>query len=552
MKKFLKSIWTYRGFRVRNWYKNQRLVMTFLLLLPVIVMSGFFIFFKLSYLMVFYATNYFVKVPITLFCIILFVIMMYLLEIKLEKRFVFFTRLRSLFFLRRKMFNSNFYGINKKGQTDKIKFEKAYLRQNKHSVQISFELQGTKSEQRFLKLGSELETTFSGDLMDRQQVNGFITYTIAFQKHLGRISVSDVNVTPNGLKLMETVFWDFRKEPHLMVSGGTGGGKSVLLFTLILALAKFSNLYICDPKHSDLSNLVKFDVFKKQVYYETKDIVNCVIDAWETMKKRYAYMNNDADSKMGKDYADYGMCPTFIIIDEVSALVSELSGLRGSTLFEEYETALQQIAQKGRQAGVFLILALQKAGADAIPLAVRDQLMKRITVGVLSQYGYANAFGQEASNKEFKTIKQIDGEVVRGRGYIGNFGEIIEEFYAPFVPFDEGFDFFEAYAKLPVIPLDDYDAIETVDSLNEPKPAVLEKVVEKVYTRSELAKSLEVGETTIQRITEALAGHDIYFDKNDAGHYVYGEDDKRTLGEIISNKEQKKISFSESVEEIFN
>lgn len=552
MKKFFKSIWTYRGFRVRNWYKNQRLVMTFLLLLPVILMSGFFIFFKLSFLMVFYATNYFVKVPITLFCIVLLVIMICLLEIKLEKRVVFFTRLRSLFFLRRKMFNSNFYGINKKGQTDKIKFEKAYLRQNKHSVQISFELQGTKSEQRFLKLGSELETTFSGDLMDRQQVNGFITYTIAFQKHLGRISVSDVNVTPMGLKLMETVFWDFRKEPHLMISGGTGGGKSVLLFTLILALAKFSNLYICDPKHSDLSNLVKFDVFKEQVYYETEDIVNCVIDAWKTMKKRYAYMHNDADSKMGKDYADYGMRPTFIIIDEVSALVSELSGLRGSTLFEEYETALQQIAQKGRQAGVFLILALQKAGADAIPLAVRDQLMKRITVGVLSQYGYANAFGQEASNKEFKTIKQIDGEVVRGRGYIGIFGEIIEEFYAPFVPFDEGFDFFESYAKLPVIPLDDYDAIDTVDSLNEPKPKVPEKVVENVYTRSGLAKSLEVGETTIQRITEALASHDIYFDKNDAGHYIYGEDDKRTLGEIISNKEQKKISFSESVEEIFN
>lgn len=552
MKKFVKSIWIYRGFRVRNWYKNQRLAMTFLLLLPVIMMSGFFIFFKLSFLMVFYATNYFVKVPITLFCIILLVIMMYLLEIKLEKRVVFFTRLRSLFFLRRKMFNANFYGTNKKGQADKIKFEKAYLRQNKHSVQISFELQGTKSEQRFLKLGSELETTFSGDLMDREQVNGFISYTIAFQKHLGRISVSDVTVTSRGLKLMETVFWDFRKEPHLMVSGGTGGGKSVLLFTIILGLAKFSNLYICDPKHSDLSNLVKIAVFKEQVYYETEDIVNCVINAWKTMKKRYAYMNNDADNKMGQDYADYGMCPTFIIIDEVSALVSELSGLRGRTLLEEYETALQQLAQKGRQAGVFLILALQKAGADAIPLAVRDQLMKRITVGVLSQYGYANAFGQEASNKAFKTIKQIDGEVVRGRGYIANFGEIIEEFYAPFVPFDEGFDFFEAYAKLPVVPSNDYDVIDTVDSLNEIKPTVPEKVVEKVYTRSELAKSLEVSETTIQRITEALVSHDIYFDKNEAGHYIYGEDDMRTLGEVISNKEQKKISFSASIEEIFN
>ncbi|GHU35642.1 transposase [Bacilli bacterium] len=450
------------------------------------------------------------------------------------------------------MFNSNFYTVKKREKGEKIEFEKAYLRQNKHSVQISFELQGTKSEQRFLKIGAELETTFSGDLMDRQQLNGFIIYTIAFQKHLGRISVLDVKMAPKGLQLMETVFWDFGKEPHMMISGGTRGGKSVLLFTLILALIKFANLYICDPKHSDLSNLVKYDVFKGQVYYDTTDIVNCVINAWKVMNKRYEFMNADKNSRMGKDYSDYGMRPTFIVIDEVSALVAELSALRGSTLYEDYETAIQQIAQKGGQAGVYLILSLQKAGAEAIPLAVRDQLMKRVTVGILSQYGYAHAFGQEANNKEFKTVKQIDGKAIRGRGYIGNFGEIIEEFYAPFVPFDEGFDFFEEYAKLESIPLDEYDVIDTTEVVNVSAPKPLEYVKESVYTRLELAKELEVSETTIQRITEDLASHDIYFDKNDQGHYVYGDNDRKVFSEIISNKEQKKISFSESVSEIFD
>lgn len=551
MKKFFKSIWTYRGFRVRNWYKNQRLVMTSLLLLPVMLMSGFFIFFKLSFLTAFYSTDYLVKVPVTLFILILLVLGFYILEIKLEKKVVFFTRLRSLHFLRRKMFNSNFYTVKKREKGEKIEFEKAYLRQNKYSVQISFELQGTKSEQRFLKIGSELETTFSGDLMDRQQLNGFIIYTIAFQKHLGRISVLDVKVTPQGLKLMETVFWDFRKEPNALISGGVGGGKSVLLFTLILALAKFANLYICDPKKSDLSNLIKFDVFKGQVYTEAEDIVNCLLNAWEVMNKRYECMNNDEDSKMGKDYSDYGMRPTFIIIDEVSALVSALGSVRGSTLYNDYETALQQIAQKGRQAGVFLILALQKAGADAIPTPVRDQLTKRITVGVLSQYGYTNAFGQEAGNKEFKTIKQIDGQPVRGRGYIGNFEEIIEEFYSPFVPFDNGFDFFDEYSKLPVIPLDDYDAIDNTQIVSAP-PKVIEHVKEITYTRQELSKALEVSETTIQRITEDLASHDVFFDKNEKGHYIYGGNDKRTFSEIIANKEEKQISFSESVSEIFD
>lgn len=551
MKKFFKSIWTYRGFRVRNWYKNQRLVMTSLLLLPVMLMSGFFIFFKLSFLTAFYSTDYLVKVPVTLFILILLVLGFYILEIKLEKKVIFFTRLRSLHFLRRKMFNSNFYTVKKREKGEKIEFEKAYLRQNKYSVQISFELQGTKSEQRFLKIGSELETTFSGDLMERETLNGYIVYTIAFQKHLGRISVSDVELTSKGVKLMETVFWDFNEVPHLMISGGTRGGKSVLLFTLILVLARFSNLFICDPKKSDLSNLSKIDVFKGQVYSEADDIVNCVITAWEVMKKRYEYMNNDKDNKMGKKYCDYGMRPMFIIIDEVSALVSELSGLRGSTLHNDYEVALQQIAQKGGQAGVFLILALQKAGADALPLPIRDQLMKRITVGILSQYGYANAFGQAASDKEFKTVTKIDGEPIKGRGYIGNFEDIIEEFFAPFVPFDEGFDFYEEFAKMPVIPLDDYDTIDNTQIVSAP-PKVIEHVKEITYTRQELSKVLEVSETTIQRITEDLASHDVFFDKNENGHYIYGGNDKRTFSEIIANKEEKQISFSESVSEIFD
>lgn len=72
---------------------------------------------------------------------------------------------------------------------------------------------------------------------------------------------------------------------------------------------------------------------------------------------------------------------------------------------------------------------------------------------------------------------------------------------------------------------------------------VIKKVRETVYTRLELANVLEVSETTIQRITEDLASHDIYFDKNEKGHYVYGEDDKRTFSEIISNKEQKRLVF---------
>jgi len=385
-------------------------------------------------------------------------------------------------------------------------------------VEVSFELQGTKSEQKFLQLGPQLETTFSGDLMERQILDGYIIYTIAFQKYLGRISVNRVEMTSKGLRLMETVYWDFRKEPHLLISGGTGGGKSVLLFTLILALAKFSNLYICDPKRADLANLERYDVFQGQVYFEIPDIVNCVINVWKMMNQRYDFMRQSPQNKMGLDYSDYGMKPTFIIIDEVGAMTSELEGMRGSRIAAEYFNALQQIAQKGRQAGVFLILSLQKAGVDAVPSNIRDQLMKRITVGVLS-----------------------------GTGYTGNFGEIIEEFYSPYVPFDQGFDFFEEYAKLPKLELADYDRIVQPEVKKKLKPS--EVSGDQTYSREKLAKALGTSPTVVQRATQLLADSGIYFDKDIKGRYSYGDQDKDFFSSILAYKRDERVTLSKAIEQ---
>ena len=548
MKKFLRFFWKYRGFRVRDWYKHQRLIVTFVLFSPILLGIGGYVYFHDGEVLAYFQENVLIRVPLVLGVLIILFLVALKIEIELEKHVVFFTRLRSLYFLRRKMFYSKFYNtVKRENKADKIKFERAYLRQNKHTVEVSFELRGTKSEQKFLQVGPQLETTFSGDLMDRQILDGYIIYTIAFQKYLGRIPVDRVEMTPKGLRLMETVYWDFRKEPHLLISGGTGGGKSVLLFILILALAKIGNLYICDPKRADLANLERYEVFNGQVYFEVSDIVKCVIHAWKIMNQRYDYMRQSPQNKMGLDYSDYGMKPTFVIIDEVGAMTSELEGMRGSRLAAEYLNALQQIAQKGRQAGVFLILSLQKAGVDAVPSNIRDQLMKRITVGVLSSTGYSIAFGEEASQKEFKTIKEINGQAVRGRGYTGNFGEVIEEFYSPYVPFDRGFDFFEEYAKLPKLEIADYDQIIQAEIKNRSK--IPEVSDDQTFSREQLAKALGTSPTVVQRATQLLADNGIYFDKDVKGRYIYDDQDKDFFASVLAYKRSEGVTLSKAIEQ---
>ena len=47
---------------------------------------------------------------------------------------------------------------------------------------------------------------------------------------------------------MKDVSWDYIEEPHLLIGGGTGGGKTVVLMTIIYALAKIGFVDICDPK----------------------------------------------------------------------------------------------------------------------------------------------------------------------------------------------------------------------------------------------------------------------------------------------------------------
>lgn len=467
--------------------------------------------------------------------------MIWIFQRQLYSKSLFFSRLDNLEVLSRFLLEGGYYFSKKNQGKEKITLPKVYLKRNKYGLDVTFILRGNKFQERFLRLGSQLEVMFDGDFMAKEFTKGYVTYTIAIDQFSGRINVDDVVMTEKGLKLMSDVYWDFNEQPHLLVAGGTGGGKTVTLMSIILALAKIGHVFINDPKKSDFVGLKDVPVFHNHVYWEKDDMVSCLSTAVDLMNDRYLQMTQHPNYQAGKRYSAYDMKPIFIIFDEWAAFMAELE--------KDYKTASQvmdyltQIVLKGRQAGVFMILAMQRPDGEYIKTALRDNFMKRLSVGHLEDTGYAMMFGDANRNKEFKKIDEIDGKKVYGRGYIANGGEIAREFYSPYVPFEKNFSFVDELMKLE--PLDSIVGVQKIELPSPVEPILPEKLSEEVsdelddmtFSLADLSEKIDRTPKQIRYLITLIEKGEYHkFTKVD-GRYTLTEIDCTVLGSLFDRKD---------------
>lgn len=301
-------------------------------------------------------------------------------------------------------------------------FPKFYIRQAKKQIVISIRLDGSRFQKDFLELDSKLEYTFNIELKDKQVIDEFVVYTLEQFSLRDRLNFYDENIEDNKLKLMENVMWKFRKSPHGLIVGGTGSGKSYLIFYLIKEILKKGYyLNIIDPKISDLTKL-GYVSEKNLVVYEKEDVINLLDDVTDEMDSRYKKMLSISEN-FGEDYVAYGMKPYFFIFDELLAFISTLDNKEK----KEVMAKLTNIVVKGRQAGVFVIFATQRPDTDVLDGKVRDQLGLRIALGKLSNEGYKMIFGE--TNTAYKEIG------LEGTGYY-QIKEMVDRpkvFLSPFI-----------------------------------------------------------------------------------------------------------------------
>ena len=474
----------YRGIKIKPYMVNLRYYIFsffFLLFSPVL---GFFVY-----------SNFEKIKNVDIFSIVVSVVMLMLiigLSVYLtwlsQERVFFFQKIERLaklaFFLK-----ENGYTYTKKvktesGTIDKVTFPTVYLKQNRYDLEVAFKMAGNKFQDKFKKIGGDLETTFFMDFMEVQDDVKFKTYKMAYSAFLNRIKVTDVNYSDKGIQLMKNLWWNPIDDPHLLVVGGTGGGKTVLLRTLIRALAKEGVVDIGDPKQADFVTMDEQKAFEGRISYKVEDIVSMIERGVDIMFARYAYIRQkraeNGDKDMKKFY-EYGLEPYFLVCDEYNALCAMLDFQTRQRL----DNAMGLFLFLGRQAGCFGILAMQKPAREDLGSKLQANINFRISVGRLDEVSYDLAFGEVNKNKEFKYVKYLAGKRVYGRGYACVYGEVAREFYSPLL--EKKFSFYDEFEKIE-------RRENPFNPLENPNAELSEEEKENLQAEMEAQEELEKGE----------------------------------------------------------
>lgn len=546
------KLFTYRGKRVHAFHRKLKGITWFIWWFPFLLAISYYSYLNLEELKVHpLPQGYFLGAGL-LFSLIL----SWFINRICYRKLLFFQKLNSLRILSRFLLENNLYLVKKvkrdKGIVEKINLPKVYLKQSRYEIQVSFILEGNKFQDRFLNLGSTLEVMFNGDFRDKSFDNCFVKYKIAINRIDSRISIDQVEVKGSKIRLMKDVYWDYVKDSHLLVGGGTGGGKTVTLMSIIYALLKVGYIDICDPKNSDLASLKKLPVFHGRVYSSKEDIINCFRENVEFMKKRYEVLTSFPDYRPGTYYTHYNLKPKFILVDEWAALMAKID--RDYSQQSELMEYLTQIVLEGRQAGVYVIFAMQRPDGEYIKTSLRDNFMMRLSVGHLESTGYDMMFGDANKTKEFKKLDEINGVKVVGRGYIASSGNLAGEFYSPYIPLDQGFSFYDEYAKIPIMEFEGQEfsvfreyksPVETIDPIEEKE--VIENEPNKRPLK-EFADEQNLKMPTLRKIVYLLTEQGIIFERTVSAILVDPFQEKLLLEILAQFEEGGRRSYPKAVE----
>lgn len=170
--------------------------------------------------------------------------------------------------------------------------------------------------------------------------------------------------TPGGE--VYTLYQDMLSQPHLLIAGATGSGKSVVITGLITTALYDSpgevQFILIDPKRVELA---EYRTLPHTVIYSSEpgDMVQALRDGMQITEARYKEMQRAGVRK-------YQGAALYIIIDELADLMT--------TNKKAVAPLIQRLAQIGRAANVHIIAATQCPLASVIPTPIKVNFDSRV------------------------------------------------------------------------------------------------------------------------------------------------------------------------------
>lgn len=178
-------------------------------------------------------------------------------------------------------------------------------------------------------------------------------------------------------------------EPHSLVAGATGSGKSVLIQALLLDIAatnqkELAQIVLIDPKMGvDYSALEELPHMREPIITTKERATIVLAELVEEMENRY----RSFASVRARDLATYNtksaaadrLPMVFLIHDEFADWMLD-DAYKGAV-----SAAVQRLGVKARAAGIHLIFAAQRPDKDVMPMQLRENLGNRLILKVASE-----------------------------------------------------------------------------------------------------------------------------------------------------------------------
>lgn len=174
--------------------------------------------------------------------------------------------------------------------------------------------------------------------------------------------------------------------PHMLIAGQSGSGKSVLinciiLNTMINHTPEQVKMILIDPKKVELYPFKDSPFLEREILTEPEEAIDALEKLAQEMDNRYEVIQQ----KGAKDLKKYNtrvnekekLHRIFVVFDEYGEFME-----KDKDLAKKIESLIIRLSQKGRAAGIHLIVATQSPKANIITTTIRNNLPARVALRV--------------------------------------------------------------------------------------------------------------------------------------------------------------------------